>query len=274
MDVGNQIRERRQALGLSQEELARRLYVSRVTVSHWETGKTLPDVQSMLLLANLFGTTIDEMVRGDVDEMREIVEKNEQQRKSFAIALGAVEVTVIAVLAFMATAGRDHLDSALRLLLAVLVLASAVVVLVARRQELGRDARSAAELMGAASGDPVEAARESASANVMRLVLQVFVGLTVGIGVLVLGGLLLDVRDFTGLAAAVGVVAMLAAAQMLGRYARPAWMAVILPALWVAGAIALGATTGGLGSPRDCFAVAGGAVVLLAFWAIGRSRRG
>ena len=165
MDIGNQIRERRQRLGLSQDELAQKLYVSRVTVSHWETGRTLPDVQSMLLLANLFGTTIDEMVRGDVDEMREMVEKGEQQRKAFAIALGAVEVTVIAVLSFMATAGRDYLDSALRLLLAVLVLASAVVVLVARRQEGGCDARSAAELLGAASGDPVEAARESASAQ-------------------------------------------------------------------------------------------------------------
>ena len=274
MAIKDVIADIRKEAGITQEEMARRLYVTRQAVSRWEQGRTLPDVQSMLLLANLFGTTIDEMVRGDVDEMREMVEKNEQQRKAFAIALGAVEVTVIAVLAFMATAGRDHLDSALRLLLAVLVLASAVVVLVARRQELGRDARSAAELLGAASGDPVEAARESASANVMRLVLQVFVGLTVGIGVLVLGGLLLDVRDFTGLAAAVGVVAMLAAAQILGRYARPAWMAVIPPALWVAGAIALGTTTGGLGSPRDCFAVAGGAVVLLAFWTIGRSRRG
>ena len=83
MDIGNQIRERRQRLGLSQDELAQRLYVSRVTISHWETNKTLPDVQSMLLLANLFGTTIDEMVRGDVDEMREMVEKSEQQRKAF-----------------------------------------------------------------------------------------------------------------------------------------------------------------------------------------------
>ncbi len=267
MDVGNQIRERRQALGISQEELAQRLYVSRVTVSHWETGRTLPDVQSVLLLANLFGTTVDELVRGDVDEMREMVEKNEQQRKAFAIALGAVEVTVIAVLAFMATAGRDYLDSALRLLLAVLVLASAVVVLVARRQEGGCDARSAAELLGAASGDPVEAAWESASANAMRLVLQVFVGLAVGIGVLVLGGLLFDVRDFTGLAAAVGVAAALAAARMLGRYARPVWTA-----LWVVGAVALGAATGGLASPRDWIAVAGGAISLLAFWAIGRGK--
>ena len=273
MDIGNQIRERRQRLGLSQDELAQKLYVSRVTVSHWETNKTLPDVQSMLLLANLFGTTIDEMVRGDVDEMREMVEKSEQQRKAFAIALGAVEVTVIVVLAFMATVGRDYLDSALRLLLSVLVLASAVVVLVARRQEGGRDAGNAAELLGAASGDPVEAAREGTSANVMRLVLEVFVGLAVGIGVLVIGGLLLDVRDFTGLAAAVGGAAALAAAQSLGRYTRSAWTAAVLPALWVALVVILSVTTGNSVTPRRWIAVAGVAISFLAFWAIGRGKR-
>ena len=272
MDIGNQIRERRQRLGLSQDELAQRLYVSRVTISHWETNKTLPDVQSMLLLANLFGTTIDEMVRGDVDEMREMVEKSEQQRKAFAIALGAVEVTVIAVLAFMAVAGRDYLDSALRLLLSVLVLAFAVVVLVARRGGEGREAKSAAELLGAASGDPVEAARESASANVMRLVLQVFVGLVVGIGVLVMGGLLLDVRDFTGLAAAVGGAAALAAAQILGRYTRSVWTAAVLPTLWVALVVILSATTGNSVTPRRWIAVAGVAISFLAFWAIGRGK--
>ena len=273
MDIGNQIMEQRQRLGLSQDELAQRLYVSRVTVSHWETNKTLPDVQSMLLLANLFGTTIDEMVRGDVDEMREMVEKSEQQRKAFAIALGAVEVTVIVVLAFMATVGRDYLDSALRLLLSVLVLASAVVVLVARRQEGGRDAGNAAELLGAASGDPVEAAREGTSANVMRLVLEVFVGLAVGIGVLVIGGLLLDVRDFTGLAAAVGGAAALAAAQSLGRYTRSAWTAAVLPALWVALVVILSVTTGNSVTPRRWIAVAGVAISFLAFWAIGRGKR-
>ena len=274
MDVGNQIGERRRALGLSQGELARRLYVSRVTVSHRGTSKTLPDVQSMLLLANLFGTTIDELVRGDVDEMREMVERDEQQRKAFAIALGAVEVTAIAVLAFMATAGRDYLDSALRLLLAVLVLASSVVTLVARRGGGGnREAKSAAELLGAASGDPVEAARESASANAMRLVLQVFVGLTVGIGVLVIGGLLLDVQDFTGLAAAVGGAAALAAAQMLGRYTRSMWTAAVLPALWVAGVVILSVVTGSPVTLRRWIAVVGVAISFLAFWVIGRGKR-
>ena len=274
MDVGNQIRERRQARGLSQEELAQRLYVSRVTVSHWETGRTLPDVQSMLLLANLFGTTIDELVRGDVDEMREMVEKNERRTKTFAVALAAVEVVVVTSLAVTAVAGRDYLEPVLRLLLAVLVLAFSLVTLVARRVEGGDEAKSAAELLGAATGDPVEAARASGAALGMRLVLQILAGLAVGIGVLVAGDVLLDGQAFLTLAVALVVTAALTGSFLLGRLARPTWAAAVLPALWVAGAGALGAATGGLGSPRDWFAVAGGAVVLLAFWAIGRSRRG
>lgn len=75
----------RRALGLSREELAWRLYVSRVAVSHWETSRTLPDVQSTLLLADLFGTTVDELLRGDVDETCEMVEKNERRTKTFAV---------------------------------------------------------------------------------------------------------------------------------------------------------------------------------------------
>ena len=67
------------------------------------------------------------------------------------------------------------------------------------------------------------------------MALEVFVGLAVGIGVLVLGGLLLGVREFTGLTVAVGVAAALAAARMLGRYTKPTWTAAVLPALWIAG---------------------------------------
>ena len=274
MDIGNQIRERRARLGLSQDELAQKLYVSRVTISHWETGKTLPDVQSMLLLANLFDTTIDELVRGDVDEMREMVKRSEQRTKVFAVALATVEVIVITALAVTAVAGRDYLEPVLRLLLAVLVLAFSIAALVARRGAGAEDAKSAADLLGAATGDAVEAARESGASLGMRLVLQVFAGLAVGIGVLVAGDVLLDPQEFRKLLTILAVVAALAGSFVLGRFARPAWTAAILPALWVAGAVALGAATGGLTSPRDWLAVAGGAVVLLVFWTAARKRRG
>ena len=94
-----------------------------------------------------------------------------------------------------------------------------------------------------------------------------------GIGVLVIGGLLLDVRDFTGLAAAVGGAAALAAAQMLGRYTRSAGTAAALPTLWVALVVILSVTTGNSVTPRRWIAVAGVAISFLAFWAIGRGRR-
>lgn len=274
MDIGNQIRERRARLGLSQDELAQKLYVSRVTISHWETGKTLPDVQSMLLLANLFDTTIDELVRGDVDEMREMVKRSEQRTKVFAVALATVEVIVITALAVTAVAGREYLEPVLRLLLAVLVLAFSIAVLVARRGAGAEDAKSAADLLGAATGDPIEAARESGASIGMRLVLQVLAGLAVGIGVLVAGDVLLDPQEFRKFLIVLTVVAALAGSFVLGRFARPVWTAAILPALWVAGAVALGAATGGLASPRDWLAVAGGAVVLLVFWTAARKRRG
>ncbi|OUP08400.1 helix-turn-helix domain-containing protein [Collinsella sp. An2] len=276
MDIGNQIKERRQALGLSQEDLAQKLYVSRVTISHWETNRTLPDVQSMLLLANLFDTTIDELVKGDVDEMRGMVEQNEQRTKTYAAVLGAVEITVVVVLAITAMVDRDYLEPVLRLLLAVLVLASAIVALVARRDnaEQGQTAKSVAELLGAATGEPAEAVRQSTAAHVMGLVLQVFAGLVVGIGVLVAGSLVLDTQAFIGLAVVVGAVAAFAGSYALGRFTHSVWTAAVLPALWIAGAVALAAAADALALPKTWFAIAGGAVTLAVFWVDGRRRAG
>ncbi|WP_019239557.1 MULTISPECIES: helix-turn-helix transcriptional regulator [Enorma] len=267
------IKSLREHRGLTQRALADAVGVTDKAVSKWETSKTLPDVQSMLLLANLFGTTIDELVKGDVDEMREMVKQDERRTKTFAVALAAVEIAVVAVLAITAVVGRAYLELALRLLLAVLVLASSLVAVAARRGGDGRDARSVAELFGAATGEPAETAHASGAALGMRLVLQVFAGLVTGIGVLVLGGLLLDQRAFIGLAVVVGAVAVLAVSYALGRFARPAWTAAILPLLWVAGATAVGIATGAFASPRGWFAVVGGAVTLLILWLAGRKRR-
>ncbi|MCF6413005.1 hypothetical protein I7648_04735 [Collinsella tanakaei] len=189
-------------------------------------------------------------------------------------ALATVEVIVITALAVTAVAGRDYLEPVLRLLLAVLVLAFSIAVLVARRGAGAGDAKSAADLLGAATGDPVEAARENGASLGMRLVLQVFAGLAVGIGVLVAGDVLLDPQAFRKLVVILGVAVALTTSFALGRFTRPVWTAAILPALWVMSAAALGVVTGGLDSPRDWLVIAGGAVVLLVFWVIARRRTG
>lgn len=60
--IGARIRDFREAAGLSQAELARRVYVSRQTVGNWEAGRTLADVQSLVLLSQVFGTTVDAII--------------------------------------------------------------------------------------------------------------------------------------------------------------------------------------------------------------------
>lgn len=75
MELKDQLKAHRSRLGISQEELAERIYVSRQTISNWETDRTYPDVQSLLLLSDVFDTSIDELVKGDVKTMENKIEK-------------------------------------------------------------------------------------------------------------------------------------------------------------------------------------------------------
>ena len=78
MELGSQIRKRRQAMGLSQDELAARVYATRQSVSNWENGRTCPDIKSLLLLAEVFSASLDELVKGDIAEMKKQIDDGEK----------------------------------------------------------------------------------------------------------------------------------------------------------------------------------------------------
>lgn len=80
MEIGNQIRKYRIQNEFSQEELAEKIYVSRQTISNWERGKNYPDIQSLLLMTALFGISLDQLVKGDVDEMKKEIEQSQIDR--------------------------------------------------------------------------------------------------------------------------------------------------------------------------------------------------
>lgn len=61
MELGNQIKKYRSELQISQEQLADRIYVSRQTISNWENEKSYPDVNSLILLSEVFQTSIDKL---------------------------------------------------------------------------------------------------------------------------------------------------------------------------------------------------------------------
>lgn len=80
MEIGDQIRKYRTERKLSQDDLAEKIYVTRQTVSNWETGRNYPDIRSLILLSELFGVSLDILVKGDLEQMKEEI-KQEDIRK-------------------------------------------------------------------------------------------------------------------------------------------------------------------------------------------------
>ena len=64
---------------MTQEELADKLYVSRQTISSWENDKSYPDIHSLLMLSDLFGVSLDSLIKGDIEIMKEKVEQTKIQ---------------------------------------------------------------------------------------------------------------------------------------------------------------------------------------------------
>lgn len=63
MNFSEKLKEIRKSEGLSQEQLAEKIGVSRQAITKWETGKGLPDVENMIIIAEIFKTTLDELLR-------------------------------------------------------------------------------------------------------------------------------------------------------------------------------------------------------------------
>lgn len=77
MELGKQIKKHRQEVQLSQEKLADRVYVSRQTISNWENDKSYPDVNSLVLLSEIFQISLDNLIKGDIEVMKDVIQKEE-----------------------------------------------------------------------------------------------------------------------------------------------------------------------------------------------------
>lgn len=107
MEISTQIKKYRNNMGISQEELAERVYVSRQTISNWETGKNYPDIHSLLMLSSLFNVSLDQLIKGDVEIMKKEVKETEiiKLSKYAGIYGGLLLLTVISLVPLVAWIG-------------------------------------------------------------------------------------------------------------------------------------------------------------------------
>ena len=79
MEFNEKLQELRKQKGLTQEELAKSLYVSRTAISKWESGRGYPNIESLKAIAKFFSITVDELL--STDEILTIAEEDNKQKE-------------------------------------------------------------------------------------------------------------------------------------------------------------------------------------------------
>ena len=96
MDFGEKLKALRTERGLTQEQLAARLYVSRTAVSKWETGGGSPNLDSLQAVARLFDVSVDDLLSTD-----DLIVLARDERRSTARSSGMLSFGLLDVLAVM-----------------------------------------------------------------------------------------------------------------------------------------------------------------------------
>ena len=182
MELGKQIRKYRNEKTLSQEALAEKIYVSRQTVSNWENDKSYPDVNSLVLLSEVFEVSLDQLIKGDVEIMREEINRTDQKKferlsNIFTILFLAVLITPVPLVHFLSYAG-------LAIWIVILAAGSYVAMLV-EREKKKFNMQTYREIIAFTEGkslSEIEKAREEGKRPYQKVLLAVASG---AIGVIV-----------------------------------------------------------------------------------------
>ena len=114
MEFHEKLKELRQQRGLTQEELAKALYVSRTAISKWESGRGYPNIDSIKAIAKFFSISLDELLSSR--EVLEIAEADEKQKEKYIcdLVFGLLDLSVglLFFLPFFAEKAGDLISSA------------------------------------------------------------------------------------------------------------------------------------------------------------------
>lgn len=161
MELGMQIKKYRNECRLSQDELAERIFVSRQSISNWENSKAYPDIRSLLLLSEVFSVSLDQLVKGDIETIKNEINAQELAKFKrdgviFTVLFVAVIILPVLLVKFMSYWG-----------LAVDLVLFAIAIIFAFRIERHKkrhDIQTYKEILAFTEGkslDEIEKARET-----------------------------------------------------------------------------------------------------------------
>lgn len=100
--ISNFIKTKRKELGLTQEELAQKLFVTEKAISRWETGRGTPDISLLIPLAKILKVNVSELLNGenDVEEVIKYDELNKKSKFNFQFKI-IISFYILSILTFL-----------------------------------------------------------------------------------------------------------------------------------------------------------------------------
>ena len=112
MSISEILKQARSETDLSQEAAAEKIGVSRQTMSNWETGKSYPDIASVIAMSDVYGVSLDSLMKGDTKMIKHLEESTNVTRsnKQKAASIIALLISIIGIAAVIITSGGDYGD--------------------------------------------------------------------------------------------------------------------------------------------------------------------
>lgn len=98
MEIGKKLKNARIQSGMTQENIAEKINVSRQTISNWENEKSYPDIISVIELSNLYSISLDVLLKGDEKMMEHLEESTNVIKSNQKLILAIISNIVIVVL--------------------------------------------------------------------------------------------------------------------------------------------------------------------------------
>lgn len=176
LELHNQIKKYRNEMNWSQEELAEKVYVTRQTISNWENNKNYPDIHSLLLLSSLFNISLDQLIKGDINIMKDEINKKELEQFNhdgaiFTVLLILTIVSVVPLTVFLNYYGL--------LIAAILWGISMYYALRIEKYKKANDIQTYKEIISFTEGkrlDEIEKAKESGKRPYQKILSAVLCG--------------------------------------------------------------------------------------------------
>lgn len=177
MELNKQIKNYRNKMNMSQEELSEKVYVTRQTISNWENNKSYPDIQSLLRLSTVFNISLDQLIKGDIEIMKDEINTKDLERFNhdgaiFAILLILSIVSVVPLTVFLNYYGL--------LISAILWGVTMYYALRIEKYKKDNDIQTYKEIVSFTEGkqlDEIEKAKESGKRPYQKIFLAVLCGM-------------------------------------------------------------------------------------------------